>query len=42
MSRKIQYALAAASLALICNVLPAAAQETVRVRGTIERIEGPV
>jgi hypothetical protein len=42
MSRTIQYALAAASLALICNVLPAAAQETVRIRGTIERVEGPV
>jgi hypothetical protein len=42
MSRTIQYALAAASLALICSVLPAAAQETVRIRGTIERVEGPV
>jgi hypothetical protein len=42
MSRTIQYALAAASLALICTVLPAAAQETVRIRGTIERVEGPV
>jgi hypothetical protein len=42
MSKTIQYALAAAGLALICSVLPAAAQETVRVRGTIERIEGPV
>src|SRR6266404_6346993 len=42
MSRTIQHALAAASLALICNVLPATAQETVRVRGTIERVEGPI
>jgi hypothetical protein len=42
MSRTIQHALAAASLALICNVLPATAQETVRIRGTIERVEGPV
>src|SRR6266481_1443074 len=42
MSRTIQHVLAAASLALICNVSPATAQETVRIRGTIERIEGPV
>jgi hypothetical protein len=34
--------LAALSFASICFVLPAAAQETVRIRGTIERIEGPV
>ena len=32
----------AASFALICIILPASAQETVRIRGTIERIEGPV
>ena len=32
----------AASFALICITLPASAQETVRIRGTIERIEGPV
>ena len=42
MSRMIQHALAAAGLALVCTVLPAAAQETVRIRGTIERVEGPV
>src|SRR6266436_1956964 len=42
MSRTIQHALAAAGLALICFALPAAAQETVRIRGTIERVEGPV
>jgi hypothetical protein len=32
----------AASFALICIILPASAQETVRIRGTIEGIEGPV
>ena len=42
MSRTIQHALTAATLALICTVLPASAQETVRIRGTIERVEGPV
>jgi hypothetical protein len=41
MSRMIQR-MFAASLALICIVLPASAQDTVRIRGTIERIEGPV
>ena len=39
MARRI---LAAASLFSICMVLPASAQETVRIRGTVERIEGPV
>ena len=34
--------LAALSFASICLALPASAQETVRIRGTIERIEGPV
>jgi hypothetical protein len=34
--------LAASSLALACLALPASAQDTVRVRGTVERIEGPV
>jgi hypothetical protein len=33
---------AAASFALVCFALPASAQEAVRIRGTIERIEGPV
>ena len=33
---------AASSLALACLALPASAQDTVRVRGTVERIEGPV
>jgi hypothetical protein len=42
MSGMIQRTLAAASFALICMALPASAQETVRIRGTIERIEGPV
>jgi hypothetical protein len=35
-------AFAAASFALICPALPLSAQETVRVRGTIERVEGPI
>jgi hypothetical protein len=34
--------LVALSFASICFALPASAQETVRIRGTIERIEGPV
>jgi hypothetical protein len=37
-----QRTLAALSFALICIALPASAQEAVRIRGTIERIEGPV
>jgi hypothetical protein len=41
MSRMIQRSFAA-SFALICIILPASGQETVRIRGTIERIEGPV
>jgi hypothetical protein len=36
MSSTLQRMLAAASFALICTVLPASAQETVRIRGTIE------
>ncbi len=35
-------ALAAASLATICAVAPASAQETIRIRGTIGRVEGPI
>ena len=43
MSGMIPRALAALSFASICIVaVPASAQETVRIRGTIERIEGPV
>jgi len=34
--------LAAPSLGLVLFTLPASAQDTVRVRGTIERIDGPV
>jgi hypothetical protein len=34
--------LAAACLALVFTALPASAQETVRIRGTIETVEGPV
>jgi uncharacterized protein (DUF2147 family) len=34
--------LAALSFTLICLALPASAQEITRIRGTIERIEGPV
>jgi len=34
--------LAVLSFALVCLALPASAQETVRVRGTIDRVEGPV
>jgi hypothetical protein len=42
MSGLIQRVLAALSFILFCFVLPASAQETVRIRGTVERIEGPV
>jgi len=42
MSGMLQRAFAALSFALVCIALPASAQETVRIRGTIERIEGPV
>ena len=35
-------AFATASFALMCTALPVSAQETVRVRGTIERVEGPI
>ena len=42
MSGILQRVLAAISLASICIALPASAQETVRIRGTIERVEGPV
>jgi hypothetical protein len=37
-----QRTLAALSFALVCIALPASAQETIRIRGTIERVEGPV
>ena len=42
MSGIVTRALAALSFASICIALPASAQETVRIRGTIERVEGPV
>jgi hypothetical protein len=42
MSRTIHDALAAAGLALICAASSASAQESIRIRGTIERIEGPI
>ena len=42
MSGTIQRVFAALSFALICIALPASAQEIVRIRGTIERIDGPV
>jgi hypothetical protein len=42
MSRTTLHTLAALSFALVCIALPASAQETVRIRGTIERVEGPV
>lgn len=35
-------AFAAAGFALMCAALPLSAQETVRIRGTIERVEGPI
>jgi uncharacterized protein (DUF2147 family) len=42
MSGIVTRILAALSLALICLALPASAQEITRIRGTIDRIEGPV
>jgi hypothetical protein len=38
----IRLALAAASFSLLGLASPASAQETVRIRGTIERVEGPI
>jgi hypothetical protein len=42
MSGMISRTLAVTCFALVCLTLPASAQETVRIRGTIESIEGPV
>ena len=42
MSGRARRVLAAASLISICIALPVSAQETVRIRGTVERIDGPV
>jgi hypothetical protein len=38
MSNTLQRMLAAASFAVVCTALPASAQETVRIRGTIESV----
>jgi hypothetical protein len=38
MSETIQRTLAALSLAMICIAAPASAQETVRIRGTIQSV----
>jgi len=40
MSCTLQRMLAAAGFALVCTALPASAQETVRIRGTIESVDG--
>ena len=40
MPSTLQRTLAAASFALICFASPASAQETVRIRGTIEKVDG--
>jgi hypothetical protein len=42
MSGMNQRLLAVFSFALVCAAAPALAQETVRIRGTIEKVEGPV
>jgi hypothetical protein len=42
MAEKFLRVLAAFSFALVSFALPASAQDTVRIRGTVERIEGPV
>ncbi|SDS94680.1 hypothetical protein [Bradyrhizobium canariense] len=42
MSKMLQYTLAAAGVVLMCAVSSASAQETVRIRGTIESVDGPV
>jgi hypothetical protein len=41
MSGRIKRTFAAISFAFVCTALPASAQETVRIRGTIESIDGP-
>ena len=40
MPSTLQRALAAAGFALLSVTLPASAQETVRIRGTIEKVDG--
>ena len=42
MIEKFLRVLAASSFALVSFALPAFAQDTVRIRGTVERIEGPI
>ena len=42
MSSTLQRTLLAAGIAFICAALPASAQETLRIRGTIEAVDGPV
>ena len=42
MAGLIQRTLAASSFVLVCATIPAAAQETIRIRGTVERVDGPV
>ena len=42
MSSTLQRTLAVAGFALICIAMPVSAQETVRIRGTIEKVDGPV
>ncbi|MGB9113751.1 MAG: hypothetical protein WCC91_00400, partial [Bradyrhizobium sp.] len=42
MSSTLQRTFAAAGFALICIAVPASAQETVRIRGTIEKVDGSV
>lgn len=42
MSGSARHVLAAASFICIGMVLPASAQETVRIRGAVERVDGPV
>jgi hypothetical protein len=42
MHRMIRHTFAVTGLALMCAASSAFAQETVRIRGTIERVEGPI
>src|ERR1700685_4778045 len=42
MSGMIQRVLAALGFALVSAIVPASAQDTVRIRGTIEKVDGPI
>jgi hypothetical protein len=42
MSKALRIALAVTGIALFSATSPVSAQETVRIRGTIERVEGPI